>query len=119
LRFLDTSDFSIRARALETISLVGLESKAGKKVDKLSCGECQRVAIARVIARAPRLLISYEPTGNLDHDNACAILDLLASFKSENTSVIVITHAVHLLENGFTGLFVSLNSGHMKIERKV
>lgn len=119
LRFLDISGVSLRERALESINRVGMGGKAETRVDKLSWGECQRVAIARAIAREPRLLIADEPTGNLDHDNAVAILQLLASFKSEHTSVIVITHAVHLLENDLTGLFISLNAGHMKVERKV
>ncbi len=119
LRFLDFKGNIMKSMAMDALARSGLEDKAMKKVESLSWGECQRVAVARAIARKPSLLIADEPTGNLDHDNAVAIIDLLASFASKDTSVVIITHATHLLENGYKGLFVSMNSGLLKTERKV
>jgi cell division transport system ATP-binding protein len=44
------------------------------------------------------LILADEPTGNLDKDNALNIMSLLASFKNRDTTVIITTHATHLLD---------------------
>ena len=97
LRFLPGKQKEHMERAKEALVKVGLEHKIESKVEAMSWGENQRVAIARAVARKPRLILADEPTGNLDEANALAILRLLASFRDEKTSVILSTHATHLL----------------------
>lgn len=99
MRFLDISNSEIKSRAEEALERVGLEDKKSTLVERLSWGQSQRVAIARAIARKPRLIIADEPTGNLDFENAMKILDLLTSLKEEDTTVIITTHATHLIED--------------------
>ncbi|KUO49729.1 MAG: ABC transporter [Desulfitibacter sp. BRH_c19] len=99
MRFLGLSPAKMEIEAKNALVRVGLEHKTFSLVDNLSWGERQRVAIARAVARRPRLILADEPTGNLDHDNALNILDLLSSFKNDYTSVIISTHASHLLDN--------------------
>lgn len=98
MRFLNFSKIEMRAEAVNAIDRVGLSHKTFSLVDNLSFGECQRVAIARAIARKPSLIIADEPTGNLDIDNSLNILNLFTSFRDKNTSVIITTHATHLIE---------------------
>lgn len=118
MRFLDTSSKLMKERAHEAIDRVGLSHKLNHRVEKLSFGESQRVAIARAVARRPQLIVADEPTGNLDQANAENILDLLTSFKDENTSIILTTHATHLIGKDAKGLFVHMSSGLMTTERR-
>ena len=87
-------------------------------VENLSWGEAQRVAIARAIARKPGLILADEPTGNLDHDNAVNILNILASFRQKNTSVIVATHATHLIENQRNITIIRMSGGNLTVEKR-
>jgi putative ABC transport system ATP-binding protein len=84
-----------RARkADELLELVGMQKRANHRPGKLSVGERQRVAIARALANGPVLLLADEPTGNLDSDNAAAVMDLLTSFqKDRNLAMVVVTHS--------------------------
>ncbi len=86
-----------RAKRFERASLVlqqvGLGAKAKALPNELSGGQQQRVAIARALINEPDLLIADEPTGNLDQQNADAVMDLVADLQKQNgTTVVVVTH---------------------------
>ncbi|WP_352420532.1 ATP-binding cassette domain-containing protein [Proteiniborus sp.] len=114
MRFLDFNKNQMRANANEAIQRVGLSHKTNTSVDYLSWGERQRVAIARAVARKPKLIIADEPTGNLDKDNALNILELLASFKDNDTTVIITTHATHLIENIDGDILIQIDKGNIQ-----
>lgn len=116
MRFLGMSNKEIKKEAENALIKVGLEHKIKSLVENLSWGETQRVAIARAIARKPAIILADEPTGNLDMDNALNILDLLASIKSEDTAIIITTHAIHLLEDIEVGKFVKVDNGNVSVE---
>ena len=59
----------------------------------------------------PALILADEPTGNLDSSNAINILNLLTSLKKENTTVIITTHATHLIESQKNAVFIKLKDG--------
>jgi cell division transport system ATP-binding protein len=118
MRFLGISPKKMRMEAVNALTRVGLEHKIKAKVEHLSWGEAQRVAIARAVARKPSLLIADEPTGNLDHDNAMNILKLLNSFRDNNTSVVITTHATHLIEEMGNATFIRVKAGEICIERR-
>ena len=99
MRFLDIPKRQMIINAKNALVKVGLEHKASVMVEKLSFGEAQRVAIARAVARKPALILADEPTGNLDYDNAINIMNLLYNFRDKNTTVLVTTHATHLIDN--------------------
>jgi cell division transport system ATP-binding protein len=118
MRFLGISPRKMKEEALEALIRVGLEHKAHSKVENLSWGEAQRIAIARAVARKPALILADEPTGNLDHDNALNILHILTSFKDNQTAVVITTHATHLIEGQENATFVRVSSGQITIERR-
>ena len=117
MRFLDFSPKQLKDNSNKALEVVGLADKKYSLVENLSFGERQRVAIARAVARKPALILADEPTGNLDKDNALNILKLLASFKSENTSVIITTHATHLINGEKGSVIIRMDKGHVSEER--
>ena len=89
----DRSRSERRERARELLRLVGLEDRLDHFPSKLSGGERQRVAIARSLANRPSLVLADEPTGNLDSENAHAVLDLIISLQQERgRTMVLVTH---------------------------
>jgi putative ABC transport system ATP-binding protein len=81
-----------RARALEALDAVGLSHRAHASPATLSGGEKQRVAIARAIVTRPSVLLSDEPTGNLDSASAEVVLSILDSLKPTGVALVTATH---------------------------
>lgn len=118
MRFLGFSPKKMKEDAKYALKRVGLEHKNSSLVENLSWGQSQRVAIARAIVRKPALIIADEPTGNLDVDNALNILDILTSFKDKDTTVIITTHATHLIEDEDEGTFIRIDNGNVNVEKR-
>jgi ABC-type lipoprotein export system ATPase subunit len=77
----------------EYAALVGLADKLDEKVDTLSGGEKQRVAIARSLVNRPGLVLADEPTGNLDSATATDIMTLFKKLhETMDTTFLIITH---------------------------
>ncbi len=98
--------------AIQILTQVGLKKKINERVDFLSFGERQRVAVARAVARKPALILADEPTGNLDQKTAREIFSLLAELKTDNTTVLITTHAAHLIED-YGGRRLLLDQGEL------
>ena len=77
--------------AVEYLRLVGMEEFAAQKVRLLSGGEQQRVAVARMLAAEPQIVLADEPTGALDEDNAETVFRILQEV-SKTRLVIAVTH---------------------------
>ncbi len=84
-----------RAKAL--LDRVGLSHRAGHKPRSMSVGEQQRVAVARVLANRPALLLADEPTANVDPQHQQQIVDLIrANCEEENVALVMVTHAMEV-----------------------
>lgn len=91
LEFARLPDAVATARAW--LDKVGLAARMTHYPQQLSGGEQQRVALARAFATQPDLLLTDEPTGNLDSENGQNIIEMLFALKREHgTTLMLITH---------------------------
>lgn len=82
-----------KARAEEVLTEVGLKNRLEHKPSELSGGEAQRVAIARALINSPKLVLADEPTGNLDSENADAVIDLIFDLRKKyKQTFVIVTH---------------------------
>ena len=81
------------AAARVALGRLGLEGLHGTLPEELSGGQAQRVAVARVLAGRPRLILADEPTGQLDHRNGAVVVDaLLEAAAALDAALVVATH---------------------------
>ena len=79
------------------VSALGLKEQMHKYPEALSGGQQQRVAIARAIAAKPKLLLSDEPTGNLDEITAKNVMDQMLKLVVETgTALMIVTHSANI-----------------------
>lgn len=86
------------ARARDALRSVGLGHRLAAFPATLSGGEQQRVAVARAIARTPRLLLCDEPTGNLDSRNSESVMGAILGACATGTCVVIATHDERVAE---------------------
>lgn len=85
--------------AMEALERLGLAPLAAKLPEELSGGQAQRVAVARVLATAPRLILADEPTGQLDHVTGGEVVDaLLAAADHTGATLVLTTHDLAVAE---------------------
>ncbi len=82
-----------REKAIETLRIVGLESREHHLPNQLSGGQQQRVAIARALVNKAPIILADEPTGNLDTKTSAEIMELFVRLnRDSNITVIIVTH---------------------------
>lgn len=82
-----------RELVLTALDLVGLADRRTHLPRQMSGGQEQRVAIARALVTDPKLVVADEPTGNLDHQSAEDVLDILGTLSQQaGKTVIMVTH---------------------------
>lgn len=93
----------LQKKVHEAAELANITAKLNEKIDVLSGGEQQRIAIARAIVHAPKLILADEPTSSLDRENAKQILQLFQNLQQRGTTLLLTTHdelvATHSLVN--------------------
>gem|GEM_PF-50852 len=101
-----------KARAIEMLNMVGLEGKEGRFPSELSGGEQQRVAIARSLAKKPRLLLGDELTGNLDSETTAQVMKVLVkACRKEKITAIIVTHDLALTK--YATRVIHIDSGKL------
>lgn len=112
LRVMGVSDGVIDRRVQDTLELVGLSHKRRMLPSELSGGEQQRVCIARALVNEPLILITDEPTGNLDPMISQDIMSLFLDINKRGTTVIMATHN-HNLVNKMRRRVLALVNGRI------
>jgi putative ABC transport system ATP-binding protein len=88
-----------RARAVETLEMVGLGGRADHRPDQLSGGEQQRVAVARALVHRPAVVWADEPTGNLDTESTHAVMELFLRLNRDGQTIVMVTHNREVAES--------------------
>jgi len=87
------------ARVDSLLDRVGLGDRSEDRVQKLSGGEMQRVAICRALLMKPSLLLADEPTGNLDDENGGRVMELMMALaREEGMTLVYVTHSREFAE---------------------
>jgi lipoprotein-releasing system ATP-binding protein len=88
---------SMRQRAHDLLSEMGLAQWKNSLANNMSGGQQQRVAIARALAMNPALILADEPTGNLDTKSANAVFEMMRHVnKTNGTTFLLVTHNMEL-----------------------
>ncbi len=82
-----------RARAEHLLGMLGLEARTDHKPKEMSGGECQRVAVARALMNAPKVIFADEPSGSLDTQNKEELHNLFFRLRDElGQTIVLVTH---------------------------
>jgi putative ABC transport system ATP-binding protein len=104
-------------RAMDLLSIVGLDERADHTPSELSGGEQQRVAIARAFANDPAICVLDEPTGDLDSKTGIQILNLLRDLNERGATFIAVSHDAAVAE--FATRTLHMRDGKLTHEGKV
>ncbi len=104
-----------KAKALELLEMVGMGHKKHSRLNMLSGGEQQRIAIAIALANSPKLLLADEPTGSVDMSTANYIFDVFTELNKNGQTILIVTHDVALSKK--VRRVVAIRDGKISSER--
>lgn len=104
-----------REKAIELLERVGMSHKKDSKMNMLSGGEQQRIAIAIALANSPKLLLADEPTGSVDTATANYLFDVFTDLNKDGQTIMIVTHDVSLSRK--VKRVVAIRDGKISSER--
>lgn len=110
-----SSEKKKKQKALELLEMVGMSSKKYSRLNTLSGGEQQRIAIAIALANSPKLLLADEPTGSVDAKTANYIFDVFSELNRQGQTILIVTHDVALSKK--VKRVVAIRDGKISSER--
>ena len=113
LEIMGKKQWLIQKKVRSVLRTVGMEERQNSYPLSLSGGEQQRVAVARAVVGAPKIILADEPTGSLDPESAQIIFDLLKKFHTRGATVIVVTHNRELIKKT-GGRIIYLKQGRLQ-----
>ena len=110
-----SSEKKKREKAMELLEMVGMAHKKNNRLNTLSGGEQQRIAIAIALANSPKLLLADEPTGSVDPSTANYIFDVFRELNKNGQTILIVTHDVTLSKK--VQRVVAIRDGKISSER--
>lgn len=104
-----------KEKALQLLEMVGMSAKKHSRMNMLSGGEQQRIAIAIALANSPKLLLADEPTGSVDAATANYIFDVFTELNRNGQTILIVTHDVALSKK--VKRVVAIRDGKISSER--
>ena len=104
-----------KEKALELLEKVGMAHKKNSRMNMLSGGEQQRVAIAIALANSPKILLADEPTGSVDFATADYIFDVFTELNNNGQTILIVTHDMTLSKK--VKRVVAIRDGKISSER--
>ena len=85
---------AVNTRAMELLTMMGLEQEAKRLPSQVSGGQQQRAAIARGLINSPTVLFADEPTGSLNSSQGQNVLDILTDINTQGQTIVMVTHDI-------------------------
>lgn len=104
-----------KEKALELLEQVGMTAKRNNRLNTMSGGEQQRIAIAIALANNPKLLLADEPTGSVDTKTADIIFDIFRELNRNGQTILIVTHDIALSQK--VRRVVAIRDGKISSER--
>lgn len=104
-----------KEKALQLLEMVGMSAKKHSRMNMMSGGEQQRIAIAIALANSPKLLLADEPTGSVDAATANYIFDVFSELNRNGQTILIVTHDVALSKK--VKRVVAIRDGKISSER--
>jgi len=102
---------ALKERAVSLLEMFNLVSKATYKVEWLSGGEAQRVAISRALINNPAVIIADEPTAHLDTKLSGEFMDIIRNFKAAGKTILIASHDPIVHESPVVDRVVEMRDG--------
>lgn len=109
------SPFKVEEKIRKIAKKVEIEHLLTQRIQSLSGGEQQLVAIARASIHSPLLILADEPTANLDQKTAGRIINMLQMFNDEGKTIIIATHDINLIKAHRKRILLIKNGSLMEV----
>lgn len=96
-----------KERAQNLLERVGLGDRMDHTPSELSVGQQQRIALARMLANDPAIILADEPTGNLDPEMSRHVIDFLTELNNEGRTIVMVTHDMNVAKRANRTLTIS------------
>lgn len=96
----------IRERAHEALEQIGIEDLADRHPQRLSGGQCQRVAIASVLAMRPEILVLQQPTAQLDPEGTAEVMRIVTKMNQEGFTIVMVSQDLDRLAPHLDSLLI-------------
>jgi putative ABC transport system ATP-binding protein len=102
---------SLKQRALDLLKLLNIEDKATVRVEWISGGQAQRVAVARALINNPSVIIADEPTAHLDTTLSLELVKILGKLKEDGKTVLIASHDALVCESKIVDHVIEIRDG--------